>query len=85
MLTNVWLIILPLPADAPEMLPAGTMLMVQENVAEPVVLERTMFVVPDEQIVCEGGVAVTAGVGYTVSVAGLLVSAGGQEPLTTQR
>ena len=67
------------------MLPAGTVLMVHVKVVEPVVLDKTIFVVPGEQIACVGGAAVTVGIGLTVSKAELLFFAGGQVPLITQR
>ena len=59
--------VLPLPAEAPVTLPGGAMTMVQTNVVPTVVLLSAILVVPAEQIVWEGGVAVTTGVGFTVT------------------
>ncbi len=83
-LISVWEIKLPLPAYAPLMLPAGTVLMVHVYVVEPVVLDKTILVVPVEQIAWEGGAAVTVGIGLTVSKAELLVCAGEHDPLIIQ-
>jgi hypothetical protein len=58
---------LPLLAKAPVTLPAGKAEAVQENVVPEVVLVRLMPVVPAEQIVCPVGVAITFGVGFTVT------------------
>ena len=67
MLVSVWAMVLPLPAEAPVTLPTGAIAIVQLNVVPAVVLVSAIFVIPAEQIVCAGGVAVTLGVGLTVT------------------
>ena len=59
--------VLPLLADAPVILPGGAMTIVHANVVVGVVLVSAILVVAAEQIVCEDGVAVTFGVGLTVT------------------
>jgi hypothetical protein len=66
-LTRVWEIILPDPFDAPVMLPAGNTEIVQLKVVLTVALASAIDVVPVEHMFCETGVAVTLGVGFTVS------------------
>ena len=66
-LVSVWAIRFPLLAEAPVTLPAGAIAIVQAKVVVGVVLLNAIFVVPAEQIVCATGVAVTLGVGLTVT------------------
>ena len=67
MLVRVWAMVLPASGEAPVMLPAGAMAIVHANVVVGVALVRAILVVPAEQIVSEDGVAVTFGIGFTVT------------------
>jgi hypothetical protein len=62
-LVRVWIILFPLPAEAPVTLPCGNGAMVQEKLVLGVPLDNTIPVVPLEQITCDVGVAVIVGVG----------------------
>ena len=66
-LTKVWAMEFPLESDAPVTLPAGATTTVQTNVVPVTVLVRAMDVVLPEQKVCEVGVEVANGVGWTVT------------------
>ena len=66
-MVRVWAMVLPLPADAPVMLPAGAMLTVQVKVVAGRLVSVTP-VVPPEQRVSLDGVATTFGRGFTVTV-----------------
>jgi hypothetical protein len=50
-LTSAWAMLFPLPATAPDMLPGGAMVIVQEKVVPAVALDSPTAVVPPEQIV----------------------------------
>ena len=69
MFVRVWAMVLPLPAEAPVMLPAGAIEMVHANVVPGVELVRAILVIPAEHIVCDAGVAMAFGVGFTRTVA----------------
>ena len=56
----------PLPAEEPEIF-TEELLIIQANVAPETLEEREIPVVVPLQIVCEGGVAVTLGIGLTVT------------------
>ena len=77
MLVRVWAIVLPLPAEDPVTLPGGTMSTVHANVVPPTVELNAIPVVPAEQIVSEGGVAVTIGSGLITTT----VEADAEQPL----
>lgn len=62
---SVCAIDVPLPADAPD---TPVCVTVQEKVVPVVKLDKEMPVVPPEQIVCDEGVAVANGIGFTVMV-----------------
>ena len=67
-LTRVWAIELPLPANAPVMLPGGNAATIQEKVVPATSLVSTIFVTSVEQRTRDEGVAVKTGVGLTVIV-----------------
>ena len=66
-MVSVCIILFPLPAEEPLILPAGTTLVVHAKVVVTTLLERLIPVVPDEQIVCTAGMAIASGVGLTVT------------------
>jgi len=60
--------VFPLPATAPVMLPTGESAIVHEKVVPLIVELNTILVMSVEQMICDVGVAVAIGVGFTVIV-----------------
>ena len=65
-LISVCAILFPFPPEKPEALPEVNVA-VHENVVPPVALDNTIFVEPVVQILCEEGVAMAVGFGFTVT------------------
>jgi hypothetical protein len=65
---NTWLIEVPDPADAPEI--PVPFVAVHEKVVPEVKLLKLIEVAAPEHIVADAGVAVTKGIGFTVTITG---------------
>jgi hypothetical protein len=70
-LSSGWLIVFPLPAEAPVILPAGNTVTVHVKVVKAVVLDNATFVEAPEHKVWDGGVATATGVGLTLMTTGM--------------
>jgi hypothetical protein len=64
---NVWLMLLPVPADSPVVPDEVT---VQPNVVPGILLDNGIEVVPPEHNTVAAGLAVAAGLGFTVMITG---------------
>jgi hypothetical protein len=69
--------VFPDPDVAPVTLPAGETVITQEKVVPGTLPVKAMPVIPLLQIVCDAGVAITSGVGWTVTT---MVTGGPTQP-----
>jgi len=80
-LVSVWVMLLPEPSEVPATPLCAT---VHAKVVPVISDVKAMSVVAPLHIVCDDGVAVISGSGFTVSVAASLIAASVHVPLTTQ-